>query len=119
LLKETPAYSADSLSWATLSMFGRVPRYNPLTGKMESCDIRKTKVQLRQAIEKVLRKKVPREVLRFVLGGRSTRSIDCKTMKALIGEYGMMERWYTAYWREKGIDWDEVDAKKDEKAIVQ
>jgi len=114
LLKEAPAYSADSLLWyAVLGMFGRAVRCNPLTGKMESCDIGRRTVQLKQAIEKVLKKKVPREVLRFVLGGRSVRSVDCETIKALIGEYSMMEQWYSAYWREKGIDWDEVDDKNE------
>lgn len=108
-IRQVPFYSVDSTSWASSAFFGGLPKFDGVTGRMQQVKVGKAAFtqDSKKAVGRIAhhgKGKVKIDVLTAGKEQRYARLHDYFQHAA--DEYDRLERWYTAYWRARGIDWD-------------
>ena len=106
-IKHVPYYSVDSTSWGAAAMFGLSSRFNMQKGGVTnaSCGISAFKHDKRAAIGNALTKSSGVMHVSDLLDHKDGAAVSRQYQDA-VQAYGEMETFYTAYWRNRGIDWN-------------
>lgn len=105
-LKVVPFYSVDSTSWGAGSLFGTVHGFDPMRGTILGKDAGRGALRKNQskAIGNLL-VAGGRIHLRDLMGVKAGGSLSRMYQEAA-NVHRQFEKWYTAYWRARGIDWE-------------
>ncbi len=105
-LKKIPFYSVDSTSWAAGSYWGNVPTFDARTGHVKQLG----------AGRSAFKENPKKAAAALAMTGGRVKIKDLvnrgqeQNFNALLNQateaYARFERWFTAYWRTKGVDWD-------------
>lgn len=105
-LRVIPYHSVDSTSWSSGIFFGTVPTFNAVNGALRQRaagrDAFRTEPHIAAARMASTGGKLQ---LNTLLGTRSVANW-AGFLQYAADQYDRMERWYTEYWRAKGVDWD-------------
>lgn len=107
-IKKVPYFSVDSTSWAAGAFFGNAPCFDATTGSMRQHAIGygAMKKNPKQTIVNAMRAGGKVSIKDLVAQDGSSQNLGPLYLSA-VDEYKKFERWFTAYWRARGVDWEQ------------
>jgi hypothetical protein len=107
-LMQVPFYSVDSTSWAAGTFFGTVPDFDARRGVMVQRpvgDRAAAKHGQKKVLTRLAKSSGGGVGVGVLQGGSSGKDFTSFYNHAAL-EYEKAERWYTSYWKARGVDWD-------------
>jgi hypothetical protein len=106
VLLSTPFYTVDSTSWGAASMFGVVGKFNANRGTISAQHVGRSDFlsNKRRAAGDLLR--ITKGRVRVQDMQQSKGAGLARMYQDAVTAHDEMQRYYTAYWRAKGVDWE-------------
>lgn len=100
LVSNVPLTTVDSTSWSSAGVYGSSMSFDVTTGKLRVVAHNRSRSYATRA----------GRLLQYTRGAQhtdvGTRQLEALMSRAVV-EYELMERYYTEFWRQKGVVWDE------------
>lgn len=108
-LKSYPYYSVDATSWAfSVGMVGAFLYFDQMTGSLKGVGLGKRVTKVRRYGNYAMLKSrgimLPKDVLK--IDGAIPKPLMKELLELQITQYKAMEKYYTSYWKKRGVDWE-------------